>query len=410
MTLFVALGALLVTIALSWLMPSLLRRRVSDNSIATTTSNLDILRDELAALERDVSAGTLSQQQYQQARQDIERRVLEEGRESGTPPSSASPGNGWRTAMVLAVSIPLCTVLLYLQLGSPAAVNVSARASGHQPSAKEIEAMVAGLATRLEQQPEDANGWVLLGRSYAVMKRYAESARAYARAAELVKDDADLLADYADILAMSDGGRIEGKPLQLIEQALKIDSTHWKALAMAGTAAFARKDYKMAIGYWEKIASRTDLSPELTNTVAGNIEEARKLAGIKTPAVAKAAPGTSVAPAGSVRGSVTLAAAIAAKAAPTDTVFIFARAAEGPRMPLAILRRQVSDLPYKFILDDSMAMAPEMKLSKFPEVIVGARVSKSGNAVAQSGDLQGLSQKLKVGGPDVNIVIDQIVP
>ena len=410
MTLFVALGIALVAIALLWLMPVLLRRNVVDRSIATTTSNLEILRDELADLERDVMSGTLSQQQFQQARQDIERRVLEEARESEASQSSSSPGGGRRTALALSVLIPLCAVMLYLQLGRPDAVTVTPRAAGHQPTAQEIEAMVAGLAARLEQQPEDAGGWVLLGRSYAVMKRYAESARAYSRAAALVNDDADLLADYADVLAMSEGGRIEGKPLQLVEQALKIDATHWKALVMAGAAAFARDDYRKAIEYWEKVAVRKDLNPELTSTVAGNIEEARKMTGIKVASAPKAQQAAAIARSGSVRGNVSLSAAIAVKAAPTDTVFIFARAAEGPRIPLAIMRRQVSDLPMTFTLDDSMAMSPEMKLSKFSEIVVGARISKSGNAVAQSGDLQGLSQKLRLGGPEVKIVIDQIVP
>jgi cytochrome c-type biogenesis protein CcmH len=264
------------------------------------------------------------------------------------------------------------------------------------------------------------------------MQRYDDASAAYAHAAALIKDDAGLLADYADALGMQQGRRIDGKALQMVEQALKIDPGHWKALAMAGSAAFERKDYRKAVAYWERLQSAVPPDSEFARSVASNLQEARELGGIKattkagTPqpsviaskpaAATKSAPTpatvpTATAAAGaSVRGSVSLAGALAAKAAPSDTVFIFARAAEGPRMPLAILRLQVKDLPTTFTLDDSQAMTPAMKLSNFPEVVVGARVSKSANAVPQSGDLQGFSQKMKAGGAPVKIVIDQVVP
>ena len=267
--------------------------------------------------------------------------------------------------------------------------------------------MVARLVARLEKTPQDGNGWALLGRSYGVMQRYQDAAAAYARAAALITDDADLLADYADALAMSQGQRIEGKPLQLIEQALKIDPLQWKALAMAGTAAFERKEFQHAIGYWEKLQSRAEPDSELARTMASNIEEARQLAGIKAQTQATKPAPAAVA---SVQGTVSLSRAQAAKAAPSDTVFIFARAVEGPRMPLAIVRRQVKDLPLTFSLDDTQAMSPAMKLSNFTEVVIGARVSKSGNAAPQSGDLQGTSQTVKVGAKNVAIVIDSVIP
>jgi cytochrome c-type biogenesis protein CcmH len=285
-------------------------------------------------------------------------------------------------------------------------------------SPEQIAAMVKRLEARLEKEPQDATGWALLARSYVVMQRYTEAVAAYARAAALLPNNADVLADYADAVAMSKGRRLDDESIPLLERALKIDPMQWKALALAGTAAFERKDYKSAISYWEKLQSRAEPGSEFARSVAATIQEARELGGIKPAAeIAKSPPtgGASAAPlpaasGGSVKGAVTLSGALAGKTNPADTVFIFARAAEGPRMPLAIVRRQVKDIPLTFTLDDSMAMSPEMKLSKFKDVIVGARISRSGNATPQSGDLQGTSKAVRVGDTNVGIVIDSVVP
>ena len=405
MTGFVLIAAALLLIALAWLMPTLLRRSERGKDARPAASNLAIIRDQLAELERDLANGTLGKPQYQQAREDLERRALEEARE--VPPPRARPTPSARaTALVLSLVIPLGAALLYYVLGSPQAVSPRATlATEHQVTPQEVEAMVARLAERLKTTPDDGKGWALLGRSYGVMQRYQEAARAYARATALITDDADLIADYADVLAMSQGQRIEGKPLELVERALTLDPAQWKALAMAGSAAFERKDYEQAIAYWEKIKSRADPDSELARSIASNIEEARQLAGI----AAKSEVKQPVA-AASVQGSVSLSRTQAAKAAPSDTVFIFARAVEGPRVPLAILRREVKDLPLTFSLDDTQAMSPAMKLSNFTQVVIGARVSKSGNATPQSGDLQGMSEPVQVGAKNVAIVIDSVIP
>jgi cytochrome c-type biogenesis protein CcmH len=407
MTWFVLIAAALVVVALLWLMPVLLRRRGPDQNVVPAASNLAILKDQLAELERDLASGVLLPQQYQLAREDLERRALEEARDAAQP-GSTRVAAARRTALALAIGLPVCAALLYWQLGSPDALLW--RAAGgdeHKVTPQEVEAMVARLAARLEKTPDDANGWALLGRSYGVMQRYQDSASAYARAAALIKDDADLLADYADALAMSQGRRIDGKALQLVELALEIDPLQWKALAMAGTVAFDRKEYKKAIGYWERLLQRAEPDSELARSVASNIEEARQLGRIKAETKAKKPVPVAAA---SVHGTVSLSGQLAGKFAPTDTVFIFARAAQGPRMPLAILRRQVKDLPAAFTLDDSQAMSPEAKLSRFSEIVVGARISRSGSATPQSGDWQGTSQTVKVGAKKVAIVIDSAVP
>ena len=190
---------------------------------------------------------------------------------------------------------------------------------------------------------------------------------------------------------------------------------------MAGSEAFFRKDYPGALAYWEKLLPLLPPDSEMGRSIASGIAEARELGGIKGPVATKAAPKAEAKPAkgaeakpaaggASVSGRVTLAPEIAAKASPGDTLFILARAVNGPRIPLAVLRKQVSDLPFEFTLDDALAMSPELKLSGFPEVIVAARISKSGNAIAQSGDLQGTSAPVKVGAKGLSITIDSVVP
>lgn len=408
---FALIATAMVAVAVAWILVPLLRGRGA-GEIDRDASNVAILRDQLAELQADLARGTIAPEQLEQAKRELERRVLDEV--SAVPDTGAAQrGTPWAAA-VLAGLIPVVAVLLYLVLGTPDALGPQARApagaeGGHQVTREQVEKMVADLAARLEQEPGNVNGWVVLARSYAVMNRHEEAAKAYARVIELVPDDPDLLADYADTLAVTLGGNLSGKPLALAQRALAIDPAHWKALALVGTEAFNRKDYKTAIAYWEKLKAVAPPGSPIAQSIDSSIAEARELGGLKaaakTPLAVAAAPA-----AGRVAGKVDLSPGLKGKVAPTDTVFVFARAAEGPRMPLAILRRQVKDLPIEFALDDSMAMAPNMKLSTFPEVVVGARVSRSGNATPQSGDLEGLSKPVKVGATGVAIVIDSAIP
>jgi len=415
MTLFLLIAVVMAAIALAWVLPVLLRRRDTAVLVQTRASNLAILKDQLAELEQDVAAGTLPQAQYQQAREDLERRAYEEAREP-VAPVAVVPAPARRTAIMLAALLPVCAAALYWQFGTPEGLAPAAEVhGGSKVTPQEVEAMVAKLAARMQQSPDDGNGWALLARSYLVMQRHADAVAAYERAVALIKDDADLLADYADALAMTQGRRIEGKPLKVVERALKIDPLQWKALAMAGSAAFERKDFKTAVAYWEKLQSRAEPGSDFAREVAANIDEARQLGGLKiaasvAPPVKADAKSTAGAAGATVDGIVAMSREIAAKAAPTDTVFVFARAAEGPRMPLAVMRFQVKDLPAKFHLDDSMAMSPAAKLSNHPDVVIGARVSKSANATPQAGDLQGASKPVKVGATGVAVLIDQVVP
>jgi cytochrome c-type biogenesis protein CcmH len=409
MTAFALAAVVLVLVALAWVIVPLMGVR-GRGGIERDASNVQILRDQLAELDRDLVAGTLSGEQYDQAREELQRRVLEESVPAGAGVSTGRDGR-W-TAVILAIAVPIAAGLLYLQLGNLQVFAPHASGPEHALTAQEIEGLVAKLEARLRDHP-DPEGYVILARSYTAMQRFPEAVAAYERAGDVVMQNPDVLADYADALAASTGGDLSGKPLELVKRALALDPSHLKSLALAGTEAFNRRDFKTAVAYWERMRPLVPADSPYGQSVASSIAEARKLGGIDG-AVAPPAPPAHMAAAAAggarITGVVTLAPEVAAKAKPDDTLFIFARAASGPRMPLAIMKRQVKDLPVEFSLDDSMAMTPAMKLSNFPEVVVGARVSQSGTAAPRSGDLEGLSGTIKVGAKDVAIVIDKVVP
>jgi cytochrome c-type biogenesis protein CcmH len=401
-TVFWSIAALLAAIAIAFVLPTLLGHRRAAGAATSAAANVAIHRDQLKELDADLAAGTLSPEQRDEARREIEQRLLDDVRTGdGTRATAAS---GRRTAMAVAAAVPIAALLLYFAVGNPAALAPGAAAGdGHGITREQIEGMVERLATRMKENPEDAEGWVMLGRSYAVIDRHAEAAVAYANAVKRSEPDAQLLADYADALAMAQGRNLRGEPERLIAQALKVDPRNVKALMLAGTVAFEKKDFKGAIAYWERILKVTPPDSPIADSVRDSIADARQFAGTaKAPPSAK--PGAA-AVAASVSGTVRLSPGVAAKASPDDTVFIFARPAEGPRMPLAVMRKRVRDLPTAFMLDDSMAMTPAAKLSNHAQVVVGARVSKSGNPAAQPGDLEGLSAQVKPGATGIAVVI-----
>ena len=282
------------------------------------------------------------------------------------------------------------------QGGAAAAPGADAAASApHSMNMSQIEGMVGSLAQRLKAQPNDADGWLMLGRSYAVLARFDEAIPAYRKVLVLRPKDAQAMADLADALAMKQARSFAGEPTTLIQAALAADPNNLKALSLAGTLAFEANDFTGALRHWERAAATGAADSNLVRQVRENIAEARAKAGL--PPLPAGGRGVS--------GRVELAPALAAKVSPDDTVFIFARPATGARMPLAILKKRVRDLPVDFVLDDSLAMSPNAKLSSAGAVAVGARVSRSGQAMPQPGDLQGLTGSVALGSTDLRIVI-----
>ncbi len=411
MTAFVAICAGLVVLALAFALPPLLRRSRAADTTDRRAANLAIYREQNRELDRDLDLGTLSPEQWHKDRDELARRMLEDVQPGGDAHPAAGR-SGIAPALALAALLPIAAVLIYMQVGTPraldpAAVSAAAAHRGQQFTREQVDEMLAQLATRLASEPDNLEGWVLLGRSYAALGRHSEAATALRRAVELKGNDPDLLADYADVLAMAAGQRLEGEPLQLLEKALSIDPDHGKALALAGTAAYERGDFADAVKRWERLLKGVPPDSEGARAIQASIDEARTRGGL---AAQPAAPAPAAGSGGRLAGVVTITPELAAKTAPDDTLFVYARATQGPPMPLAIQKLKVRDLPAKFTLDDSMSMAPGMTLSRHPQVVVQARVSKSGEATPKSGDLEGSLGPVKVGGTDLKVVIDKIRP
>jgi len=381
MTLFWLVGAVAAAAVIAWVLrPLLARKKAAPPSRAA--ANVAIYRDQLRELDADLAAGTLAREDYERARAELEARALRDAGQPDAPPARppdrpAVEPPGRRFAWGLAAAVPLVAVLLYVLVGTPGAID---REGQLHASRAQVEAMVERLAARLRENPDDVTGWKLLGRSYGVMGRYGEAAEAYAKAAVRSPRDAQLLADLADVLAMARGQSLQGEPEQLALRALEIEPGNLKALALAGSAAFERKDYAAAAKHWERMLAYVEPNSEDARSIQQNVAEARSLAGDAGKQETQKQPAK---PQGGVRGTVSLSPAMKDKVSPEDTVFVFARAVEGPPMPLAVARVRVRDLPYRFALDDSMAMSPALKLSAFPKVVVTARVSKAGSAIAQ---------------------------
>lgn len=431
MTGFIVAAVVMIVVALGWVMPPLLRGGARAK-VDRTAVNLGILKDQLAELDAEHARGAIAEAQYAATKADLQQRVLDETQ--AEPAAAEAPRAtqlGKLTAAVVMLVVPIASAMLYSRFGDLSAFNPLARQgadAAHQFSKDDLANMTQRLAERLKTEPDNANGWATLARTYYSMGRFAEASAAFEKLVELVPDDASLLADYADALAMSQGRKIAGKPMELINRALKIDPLQWKALAMAGTEAFDRQDYKSAVALWENLQASLPADAPMKQQLSGSINEARSRAGMPqvaamppspvppaapavgarpaAPAGSKAAAGAPAAAGGRIAGTVTLSAELRGKVAPEDSVIIFARPAEGSRMPLAMMRVQAKDLPKTFALDDSMAISPDARLSNVAEVVVGARVSKSGSPMPQKGDLEGLSKPAKLGRGDVAVTID----
>ena len=416
MTAFVVIGVLLALLSLALLTRPLWRGGRRADAASAESPAIAALRAQLDQLTGLKASGVLGEAQYSEARATLERRIAVAVVSS--PPAAVVASPALSKALVLGLSafIGVVTVGGYAVIGTPRALNPEAlvataepRGDGHSVTPEQLDAMLEKLAARMKDKPDDADGWAMLGRSYAVLGRFDQAMPALKQAVALRGNDAVLLTDYADALAVVNGRNLDGEPSRLLAQALAIEPNNQKALLLSGMHAYQQKDYPKALQHWEKVVQLVP-GTELERQLQGLIAQARERAGGAAPAPsATAAATTAASPGTSVSGTVTLAPALAAKAQPGDTVFVFARAAEGPRMPLAILRKQVKDLPLNFTLDDSMAMSPAAKLSSTPRVVVGARISASGNATPQTGDLQGFSAPVAPGATGLAIQIADVI-
>lgn len=287
---FWIIAALFILLALWLVLPPLLQKADNDKTDDMRAANVLIYQDQFREMEADLKNGLMSEEQYQQDKDELERRLLEDVKE--TDPESPSPSPATRKfAYGVAMAIPIGAIAFYLVVGNPKALSptlptaespAQASPSGTM-SAQQIAANVDKLAKRLEQNPNDAEGWLMLARSYTSMERFSEAASAYARATALNDGDASVWADYAEALALSSGQRLAGKPTEAVNRALQIDPKNQKALALAGSAAYEAGDYPKAVDYWQKLQRLLPPGSELAKTLSDEIAKAKKLAGDKGP-------------------------------------------------------------------------------------------------------------------------------
>lgn len=395
MTLFWIIAVLMILAALALLAPALLRRGPVSGT-DRDAQNVRIARERLQELDVELGRGAIGQADYDKARQELEQALLVDVEAHAPEAPSSTARSGRVTLMVLLIAIPALTVWGYLQLGSPemlAPGGPQVGSAGHPGGALEqtqnFEEMVTRLAKRLQQEPDNAEGWFMLGRSYMTLGRYQEAANAYSRANQLVPDNSNILLRYADALAMAQGGKLSGQPFTLVKHALQVSPDDPTTLWMAGMGYEEAGEYEQAVLLWQRLLPHLQKDPESLNKVNKLIADAEAKLGHKVEVTETAGTAPAAAPSASIRVRVELDPALQDKAAPDDTVFVFARALNGPPMPLAAVRKQVKDLPFEVTLNDAMAMMPQLKLSGFPEVRISARISRSGNARPEKGDLQG---------------------
>ncbi len=425
MIIFWTLVAGLIGLALLFVLPPMLSKHQNEEHIDENQVNLAVFRQQLEELDGDLAAGNLEQSQYDAARRDLEKELLTDIDDSAGSHSSTAVGSGRWAAGVLALALPAFSLAMYLQLGDHGAVERPSAppppAAQHKASGGEelppMEVLVQRLAERMEQNPDNLEGWIMLGRSYTSIGEHDKAIKAYERASSLAPNEPNVLLGLAEALARTGQGQLKGKPEQLIDSALELEPNNANGLFMKGMALFQHGDVTAAIERWQRVQAMLDPNSEDAAAIRGYIAEARQKAGMTAPeesapvVAATAAPTTVEQPAAgkSIKVNVTLADAMAGKFSPDDTLFVFARAASGPPMPLAVQRLQAKDLPVSLTLDDSMAMMPQMRLSNFDQVVVGARISKSGNAMPQNGDLQGEIKPVTPGQEEVvAVIIDSV--
>jgi len=425
---------LLLLATLLCLIPPLLRRAPTEQPASEANVRAFYLAQR-EQLRRDMDNGSLTAAAGMRAEEELQRDLLQDldlRRGRGAP--WAGQRAGIMAACLLTVLIPVAAVMLYGQLGNPRAAASASAGQPAEPHAadtgNDMTLAINALAQRLRAAPDDADGWYMLARSYETLARYTDAVAAYQQVLRLVPGQPAVLADLADALLSANQGNPDEASIAAVAQALAAQPDQPKALALAGMMALRRGDAAEALAHWERLQAQLPPDSEAARQIQSNIAQARNMAAAPagTPAVASTAsppgaapaaastpPAAGAAPAAAasnarISGRASIADGLRGRVQPSDTVFILARPEEGSRMPLAILRMQVSDLPRDFVLDDSSAMSPDATLSRASKVRVEIRVSKSGTAAARPGDLGGTLPGIGIHADGLELVADTVVP
>ena len=368
-----------------------------DSATSRRQMNAAIYQEELDKLEADRLSGSVDSASYEQAHAEMRQRLFQDTDEADDLSVLGSPK---KTIIGICIFVVMLSAGLYFSLGD--AFRIAERNNEKPMSQEAVEKMVTEFAGKMEKEPDNLKGWAMLARSYRILGRNLDAEKAYARAGSFVDADPQLLADYADVLAANANGSFTGKPLQLIKKALALDPNNLLALWLSGTADFNAQNYKAAVQSWEKLAKQLPLESEEARTIAASIAEARSkgsLAPVKSPAMSNQ----------SVSGQVDISPELKSRIKSGDTLMVIARK-PGERMPVAVLKTTVTAFPMSFVLNDALAMSPNALISQLPEVLLEVRISKTGMAMPEAGDLISKSQTIKVGATNVRLMIDQVRP
>ena len=405
MVFWIAAAALVLAVLALLFGPYFMRAPAPASALTHRQLNAAIYRDQLTKLERDRAEDMLSDADYAQARTELQRRVIDE---SADERAAAATGRPLRLMVVVGLLLPLAALVMYFAIG-----NRDALVAQDKPSAvgqQDIERMVAQLQAKLDKEPGNLQGWAMLGRSYEVLGRTVEAEKAFDHAGDVMDGDAQMLAYYADIAATNAQGNFNGKPDQIIAKALKADPNNPMAQWLAGTSALRAGAYDRAIRIWENLASQLEPESDDARTLQGALNEAYAKVGRTPPRPARNAKTPSAAAgSGSVSGSVELDAALRSKLGPNDVLMVIAKV-PGARMPVAVLRVRAQSFPASFTLDDTLAMNPQATLSAAGTVEVQARISHTGMAMPESGDLISAAQTVQVGAKGLRLQVDQVRP
>lgn len=390
-------ASVLIAVAFAFVLPPLWRKHGSIE-LETDRYNVDIAKQRLLDLKEQRTTGTITAEEYEDLYQELQSVLADDLEFSFSPDKSETSGR-WLIVLAL-IAIPAISISLYRTLGNfDALLPESERA---EQQINEINAMVSGLAQRLQRQPDDVQGWMMLGRSYKYMNRHAEAAEAFSQVYRLVGDRADVLLQYADALAMANEGRLAGKPAELVTKALKLAPEDPTALWLSGMAEAEAGNYQESLQHWQKLLAQLPKGSESYSEVQGLIAQVSERLGV---APVESEPSTVST---GLEVKVTLAAELQNTVSASDTLFVYAQALQGPPMPLAIVKKQVGDLPLTVVLSDEQAMMPAMKMSNFDQVKISARISKSGQAESRTGDLIGKVEGVSPTRTEaLDIIIDQ---
>ena len=411
---FGGLVVVLIIVGVLLLVLPILRQPTSSDSLDRDQQNISIAREKKSVLVEQLASDEMTQEEYEAALADLEASLALDLERQQTLESN-SQGGQW-AVWAIAIAVPVVSIIMYLQLGSievienpdlakpREAIAQSPHGQGNNPT---IEEMIAQLKAHLVENPDDARGWFMMGRTMMAQQQFDQAVTAFQRSYDLSKDapDPSIMLALADSLAMTRNRDMTGEPEELVLEALKLSPNDVTALWLAGLSAEQGGRYREAYDHWTKLIPLLSADPGSTAEVQTLIARLRA----QHPDLPEASQQVAVATTG-LNVAVTLDAQMMSQVAADDLVFIYAKAASGPPMPLAAKRLKVSDLPIQVTLSDNDAMMPQMKMSSFDQIIVGARVSKTGNPIAQAGDLFNESATIQHKGyaDTVQININQV--